>query len=102
LGRAPEPLVGIDFNTLVHRDDSGKLQRFLASCAFSAGMTYTVELRVQRGDGLWATVEILGDNRTQDHAIGGIVITLRDLSDTRAIQVAEAEAERDTPVRTIH
>ena len=88
LGHSPDRLTGTDFSRLVHPDDTGKIQRFLASCAYSSALTHTVEVRLRRGDGQWTMVEIFGDNRLQDQAVGGIVINFRDVSETRLIEAA--------------
>jgi PAS domain S-box-containing protein len=91
LGHSPDRLTGTDFGRLVHPDDTGKIQRFLASCAYSSALTHTVEVRLRRGDGQWTMVEIFGDNRLQDQAVGGIVINFRDVSEARLIEAALTE-----------
>ena len=47
-----------------------------------------MEVRLRRGDGQWTMVEIFGDNRLQDQAVGGIVVNFRDVSETRQIEAA--------------
>lgn len=91
LGHSPDRLIGTDFGKLVHPDDSGKLQRFLANCAFSSAVTHTVEVRLRRGDVHWSMVEMFGDNRLEERAIAGIVVNFRDVSETRQIEAALSE-----------
>jgi PAS domain S-box-containing protein len=104
LGHSPDRLTGTDFGRLVHPDDAGKIQRFLASCAYSSALTHTVEVRLRRGDGQWTMVEMFGDNRLQDQAVGGIVINFRDVSETRQIEAALTEEgyEFDPTDKKVH
>jgi PAS domain S-box-containing protein len=104
LGHGPDRLTGTDFGKLVHPDDTGKMQRFLANCAYSAALTHTVEVRLRRGDGQWTLVEMFGDNRLDDRAVGGIVINFRDVSETRQIEAALSHEgyEFDLADRKLH
>jgi PAS domain S-box-containing protein len=104
LGYGPDQLIGTDFAKLVHPDDTGKMQRFLANCAYSAAVTHTVEVRLRRGDVLWTMVEMFGDNRLDDRAVGGIVINFRDVSETRQIEAALSQEgyEFDPADRKLH
>jgi PAS domain S-box-containing protein len=104
LGHSPERLTGSDFGSLVHPNDAGKMQRFLASCAYGSALTHTVEVRLRRGDGHWTTAEIFGDNRLEDQAVGGIVINFRDVSETRQIEAALTQEgyEFDPANRKLH
>jgi len=104
LGHAPDLLIGSDFGKLVHPDDTGKMQRFLANCAYSAALTHAVEVRLRRGDGQWAMVEMFGDNRLDDRAVGGIVVNFRDVSETRQIEAALSQEgyEFDPADRKLH
>jgi PAS domain S-box-containing protein len=104
LGHQPAELMGSDFLKLIHPGDTGTMQRFLVSCTYNPGSTYTTELRVRHSNGHWSTVEIYGDNRIEDDAIGGIVINVRDVSERK--QVAEAldqrQIEFELPERKLH
>jgi len=104
LGHSPDRLMGSDFGKLVHPDDAGKMQRFLANCAYSSGLTHTVEVRLRRGDNQWTMVEIFGDNRLEDRAVGGIVINFHDVSETRQIEAALSQEgyEFDPADRKLH
>ena len=91
LGHSPDRLIGTDFSKLVHPDDAGKMQRFLANCSYSSAVTQTVEVRLRRGDVQWTLVEMFGDNRLEDRTIGGIVVNFRDVSEARQIEAALSE-----------
>jgi len=104
LGHSPDRLIGTDFASLVHPDDIGKMQRFLANCAYSSGVTHMVEVRLRRGDVDWTMVEMFGDNRLEDRAVGGIVVNFRDVSETRQIEAALSQEgyEFDPADRKLH
>lgn len=85
LGHRPESLLGTDVSKLIHPDDGGKMQRFLANCAFNPRSTYLAEVRLRHSNGSWSQVEMFGDNRVDDTAIGGIVINFRDISERKSI-----------------
>ncbi|HET7005172.1 MAG TPA: PAS domain S-box protein [Candidatus Binatia bacterium] len=104
LGHNPDRLTGSDFGKLVHPDDGGKMQRFLANCAYSSALTHTIEVRLRRGDGQWTTVEIFGDNRLADPAVGGLVVNFRDVSEARQIEAALTQKgyEFDPTDRKLH
>lgn len=104
LGHSPDRLIGTDFSKLVHPDDGGKLQRFLANCAYSTSATQTAEVRLRRGDSRWTLVEMFGDNRLEDRAVGGIVVNFRDVSEARQIEAALSERgyEFDPADRKLH
>jgi PAS domain S-box-containing protein len=103
LGHRPTDLIGSDFCRLIHQDDMGKMQRFLASCAFSSRSTHVTEVRLQHGGGQWAVVEIFGDNRVDDPAIGGIVLNFHDVSERQAaILDSSRELAAETAERKLH
>lgn len=104
LGYRPDQLIGSDIGKMIHPDDSATLQRFLANCAYSNGLTHAAELRVRRSDNRWTIVEMFGDNRIGDTDVGGIVINFRDISERRQIEAALSEQgfEFDPADKTVH
>lgn len=86
LGHQPADLIGTDISKLIHPRDAAAMQRFLASCAFSAGSTYMTEVRIRRSNGEWCPVEIIGDNRVKEVAIRGIVINFHDISERKSVE----------------
>lgn len=104
LGYRPDQLIGTDISTMVHPDDSVTLQRFLANCAYSNGLTHAAELRLRRSDNRWTIIEMFGDNRVGDPDVGGIVINFRDISERRHIEAALSEQgfEFDPADKTVH
>ena len=104
LGHRPADLIGSDFSKLVHPGDTGTMQRFLASCTYNVGSTYTTEVRIQHRNGSWSTVEMFGDNRVEDRAIGGIVINFRDVSERKQVgeDLVQQQIELELPERKLH
>jgi len=104
LGYRPDQLIGTDISKMIHPDDSATLQRFLANCAYSNGVTHAAELRLRRSDSQWTIVEMYGDNRVGDPDVGGIVINFRDISERRQIEAALSERgiEFDPADKTVH
>jgi len=104
LGHQPAQLIGSDFLKLIHPGDTGTMQRFLASCTYNMGSTYTTELRVRHSNGHWSTVEIFGDNRIDDDAIGGIVVNMRDVSGQKQVadMLDQKQIEFELPERKLH
>jgi PAS domain S-box-containing protein len=104
LGHRPESLLGTDITKLLHPDDGGKMQRFLANCAFNPRSTYLADVRLRHANGSWSQVEMFGDNRVDDAAIGGIVINFRDASermDNGAVVDTE-QTDIEFPERRLH
>ena len=93
-GWEPREWVGNDVLELVHPDDrDGAL----------AGLDLTVrdetkvalrELRVRTAAGEWTWVEALATSRVHDPLIGGVVVTLREVTERRAERAALADAEQ--------
>jgi len=104
LGHRPESLLGTDITKLIHPDDGGKMQRFLANCAFNPRSTYLAEVRLRHSNGSWSQVEMFGDNRVDDTAIGGIVINVRDVSERKAIgEIFDSpQTDFEFPDRKLH
>lgn len=104
LGHRPESVLGTDITKLIHPDDGGKMQRFLANCAFNPRSTYLAEVRLRHSNGGWSQVEMFGDNRIDDTAIGGIVINFRDVSEPKSIdEVFDSEqTDFELPERKLH
>ena len=104
LGYRPDQLIGTDIGKLIHPDDSALLQRFLANCAYSNGLTHAAELRLRRSDNRWTIVEMFGDNRVNDPDVCGIVINFRDVSETRQFEAVLSQEgyEFDPGDRKLH
>ncbi|MCZ7535330.1 MAG: EAL domain-containing protein [Acidimicrobiia bacterium] len=88
-GRAVAPL----FEKL-HPDDRDTTATVLASAWTASGTVGPVEARVRHADGHWVWVEALAQNLLDDPAVGGIVVTMRDVTerlDAERLNARQAE-----------
>jgi PAS domain S-box-containing protein len=99
---APEEWVGRDVSLLVHPDDREAFRRAVSDCLPLAGPEdepqgagpgegASVEVRMVRADGALRVVDASLTNLLLDPAVGGIVVTLRDVSDRkRTLELTQA------------
>jgi diguanylate cyclase (GGDEF)-like protein/PAS domain S-box-containing protein len=87
LGHEPELHVGRPFDELVHPDDAARARSLLAGLGDTRdGAQAMAELRMQHADGSWRWVETIGQNRSHDPAVGGVVLNFRDVTDRRSLE----------------
>lgn len=91
LGRLPEELVGTTVASWLHPDDVPALQVAIAAERETPGSVGEVDYRMRHADGSWRWLETSGKNLVDEPAVGGFLVTLRDISERKA---AEAEHER--------
>ncbi len=78
----------------VHPDDLGPTaEAFLRLASAEPGATSCAEFRMRHVDGTWRTIEALGTNRVDDPAVGGVVISSRDITDRVEAERAVREGE---------
>jgi diguanylate cyclase (GGDEF)-like protein/PAS domain S-box-containing protein len=85
LGGDPSDRLGRDVLELVHPEDAPRVQRRLERC-LAGGGTQTVALRVSHVDGSWVHVEAIIDDRRHDPAVAGLLVSLRDIGERRALE----------------
>lgn len=84
--------VGRDALDFVHPDDVGVVANaFVSVQAKDVGTP--IEVRVRSSEG-WRLVEVVGANLLDDPAVGGIALSLRDLTERRRWEVARDEVSR--------
>ena len=54
--------------------------------AFRAGMSVTTQWRVRHHDGSWRHAEVVANNSLGDPTVSGIVLTMRDVSERKALE----------------
>jgi diguanylate cyclase (GGDEF)-like protein/PAS domain S-box-containing protein len=81
LGLAPAQLTGVRVDALVHPDDLDALLVDLARAAQVPDTVVLPDCRVRRAGEAWRIVRGVAANHTTDPAIGGIVVTIRDVTD---------------------
>jgi len=86
LGYDTDELLGTRLLDLVHPSDASLALALFDEAAAVTGSIGPVGLRARRADGSWVDVEAMGDNLLGDPNVGGIVITLRDVSVRRELE----------------
>ena len=94
-GYRPEQMLGTWVRDYVHPDDLQAMVEGIARGFADTGSQAEVEIRVRFADGEWHWAEETISDRTEDPAVGGIVINIRDISTVRAAREAlEASEEK--------
>lgn len=86
LGRPPVVLAGMDFGELLDRGEWAVVRGQLLALASFPGEAVTLEHRLLRGDGYWICCETVVMNLLEDPNVGGLVLTLRNISDRRTLE----------------
>jgi diguanylate cyclase (GGDEF)-like protein/PAS domain S-box-containing protein len=80
-GRRTDEVVGTDGLFTIHPDDLPRIATTMSSLFTDPGRRVRVTMRVRHTDGSYRHVEALGQNRTEDPAVHGIVWNVRDITD---------------------
>ncbi len=88
LGREPDEMVGQRLLDLLHPDDRVAAVAYLEEAFTNPGETPRVEWRLRHNDGRWVPVEALARNLTDDASINGVVLTMRDVMERKALEDA--------------
>jgi len=92
-GWTEESLVGTDAFELVHPNDRQRVaERFFAGLVDQRNEP--VEFRLRTGDGSWRHVEAIGNNLLDDPAVGGVVLTTRDISERKQAEEELRQSEQ--------
>jgi PAS domain S-box-containing protein len=99
LGEPVTPYIGGDVFVWVHPEDRQvAAERFLEALADPGGVTGPLRMRMRRNDGTVIPVETMGTNLLEDPAIQGVVVNVRDLTDTEeavsALEMTETRYRR--------
>ncbi len=84
-GRRASTLEGVKLLSLVHPDDVGQTARFLGSLSAGQGRTVS-EWRVRGSTGMWQWTENTTVDLSNEPAVGGVVINVRDISERRSLE----------------
>jgi diguanylate cyclase (GGDEF)-like protein/PAS domain S-box-containing protein len=85
LGFDPDVALGRRAVDLVHREDAPELERLLAATSERSGPV-TVSIRSRHANGEWRHLEVIADNRLDDPAVEGIVLSMRDVTARDALE----------------
>jgi PAS domain S-box-containing protein len=89
IGEPVEPWIGKDVFRWAHPDDRPVgVEIFLATLANPGGVTGPIRIRLRRNDGIVRFVETIATNLIDDPVVGGIVLNVRDISDTGEVPSA--------------
>ncbi len=87
LGRPPAGLVGRDVCELVHPEDVAEFRAYLVLLAGGPSSSPPpVRVRMRHRDRSWRHVETAGNDLLDDAAVGGVVLTTRDVSDRHELE----------------
>ncbi|HWF75315.1 MAG TPA: EAL domain-containing protein [Solirubrobacteraceae bacterium] len=85
LGYGADVVIGHPLTSIVHPDDVRLVERFLAASLGRQG-SHTLSARFSHAAGGWRTVETVVDNRVEDSAVGGLVLSMRDVTERKALE----------------
>jgi diguanylate cyclase (GGDEF)-like protein/PAS domain S-box-containing protein len=85
--------LGRDVFELVHPDDREHVGVRFAECLATPGLTGLVEFRMRHVDHTWRIVDAVGNNLLDDPAVGGVIITARDVTQERQAEEAVRRSE---------
>ncbi len=85
LGYEPEHLLGRHLTELVHPEDRPLVQRLLEAGTTRLG-TVTVNARFEDAGGSWRHVEVIAENRLEDPAVSGVVLSMRDVTARKKLE----------------
>jgi diguanylate cyclase (GGDEF)-like protein/PAS domain S-box-containing protein len=87
LGYPREVVEKLDVATLLHADDAS-LAMVLVETMLSGKRPGPIrtEWRLRHADGRWLTMEVIANDLSRDPDVGGVVLTLRDVSDRRVLE----------------
>jgi diguanylate cyclase (GGDEF)-like protein/PAS domain S-box-containing protein len=88
LGYTPGQLLGRRFTGLVHPADVALLglEHAAAGQPLDGSAVRSREGRLRLADGTWAEVDVTASDLTADAAVGGVVLTIRDIRERRALE----------------
>lgn len=85
LGLDPEATIGRELWDVVHPDDIPVARAQLARCV-EDGSTELISARFRHRNGIWVWVEAVADDRSDDPAVGGLLLSLRDVSERKRLE----------------
>ncbi|MGP0049282.1 MAG: putative bifunctional diguanylate cyclase/phosphodiesterase, partial [Solirubrobacteraceae bacterium] len=85
LGHPVEALVGRRLVSFVHPDDAHLLESHFAAATGKPG-TVTFTARFRDASGSWRDLETIAENRLADPAIEGVILSMRDISERKALE----------------
>lgn len=88
LGFQPEERMGQNIFSSLQPNDLAQVQNAFQQALSAPGQTLSMELNFQHKNGSWRKLEATGTNLLSDPAVGGIIVTTRDVTDRRLAEQA--------------
>ncbi|MEZ5171761.1 MAG: PAS domain S-box protein [Acidimicrobiia bacterium] len=92
-GYDPDEMIGSDIHELVHPDDRAWVRQAFENRLREGGIGPGTQHRLLSASGEWVDIESVAVNLLDDPAIGGIVLTTRDVSDRKRAEERLRQSE---------
>jgi diguanylate cyclase (GGDEF)-like protein/PAS domain S-box-containing protein len=87
LGYARDVVETLDIAMLLHPDDANQAAVLVESMLTGSRLgPIRTEWRLRHADGRWIPMEVIANDLSRDPEVGGVVLTLRDVSDRRLLE----------------
>jgi PAS domain S-box-containing protein len=83
LGYTTEEMIGQRGRTIFHPEDIELADHVLAQFIQNPNKPVSAEIRMRHKNGSWRTMQMIGKNLLDNPAVGGIVVSLRDVTENR-------------------
>jgi two-component system cell cycle sensor histidine kinase/response regulator CckA len=93
-GYRPSELLGKSLLDFIHPEDLASVRAVLQRLILDGGTAVPPDFRFQRKDGSWVWLEAFANNLQNDAAVGGVVVTSRDVSARRALEEQVRQAQK--------
>ena len=93
-GYQPSDLLGKSLLAFVHPEDEPAVRGTLERVTLKVGSAAPPEYRFRRKDGSWVWLESVGNNLLNDVAVGGIVVTSRDVTFRRGLEEQVRQSQK--------
>ena len=93
-GFRPAELLGQSILALIHPEDEPAVRAVLERLTLKVGSAAPPEYRFRRKDGTWVWLESVGNNLLNDVAVGGIVVTSRDVTGRRGLEEQVRQSQK--------
>jgi PAS domain S-box-containing protein len=92
-GYAPEEFMALDPFERMHPEDRPRCEEAFEELAHAPGLSISLEHRVRHKDGRWCWVEGTYANLFDDPEVGGLLATVRDVTERKRAEEALRESE---------
>jgi PAS domain S-box-containing protein len=94
LGHPLDQMIGVNTMSVLHPDDRDQTRAVRQRLLGSEDATETMTVRARHRDGRWIWLEAICVNLMSNPNIGGIVVTVRDVTERRSLEAQLQHAQR--------